>query len=186
MKKDVRGARADVAREQQTVAHERKRCEDLTTSNNRAIKENEELRVMLEQTERERDELKRDFVNLGDRATVIAKQNEYVKREYERYKNEAEEMRFKAKKEMKVAKECEKKLKTAEKRISEKYEVEKVQMERRAMKWRDEVLRKASKAKASLEKREKSVKRKEESQESIEQREKGEIQAKNAKDAAGV
>ena len=74
MKKDVRGARADVAREQQTVAHERKRCEDLTTSNNRAIKENEELRTMLEQTERERDELKRDFVNLGDRATVIAKQ----------------------------------------------------------------------------------------------------------------
>ena len=181
MKKDVRGARADVAREQQTVAHERKRCEDLTTSNNRAIKENEELRTMLEQTERERDELKRDFVNLGDRATVIAKQNEYVKREYERYKNEAEEMRFKAKKEMKVAKECEKKLKTAEKRISEKYEVEKVQMERRAMKWRDEVLRKASKAKASLEKREKSVKRKEESQESIEQREKEKYEAKMQK-----
>ena len=50
-------------------------------------------------------------------------------------------MRFKAKKEMKVAKECEKKLKTAEKRISEKYEVEKVQMERRAMKWRDEVVK---------------------------------------------
>ena len=50
-------------------------------------------------------------------------------------------------------------------------------MERRAMKWRDEVLRKASKAKASLEKREKSVKRKEESQESIEQREKEKYEA---------
>ena len=121
------------------------------------MKENEELRMILEKTERERDELKRDFVDLGDRATVIAKQNEYAKREYERCKKEADEMRAKAKEETKAAKESEKRMKTAEKRISEKFEEEKVQMERRAMKWRDEVLRKASKAKASLEKREKNV-----------------------------
>ena len=172
MKKDVRLAKADCAREQQTVAHERKRCQELASASNRAMKENEELRIVLEKTETERDELKRDFVDLGDRATVIAKQNEYAKREYERYKKEADEMRAKAKEEAKAAKEAEKKLKTAEKRIGEKFEEDKVQIERRAMKWRDEVLRKASKAKASLEKREKNVKRKEESLESIERKEK--------------
>lgn len=178
MKKDVRMARADCARERQTVAHERRRCEELTSSSGQTMKENEELRMVLEKTERERDELKRDFVDLGDRATVIAKQNEYAKREYERCKKEADEMRAKAKEETKAAKESEKRMKTAEKRISEKFEEEKVQMERRAMKWRDEVLRKASKAKASLEKREKNVKRKEESQESIERREKEKYEAK--------
>ncbi|CAL6356346.1 unnamed protein product [Bathycoccus prasinos] len=178
MKKDVRMARADCARERQTVAHERRRCEELTSTSGQTMKENEELRMVLEKTERERDELKRDFVDLGDRATVIAKQNEYAKREYERCKKEADEMRAKAKEETKAAKESEKRMKTAEKRISEKFEEEKVQMERRAMKWRDEVLRKASKAKASLEKREKNVKRKEESQESIERREKEKYEAK--------
>ena len=178
MKKDVRLAKADCAREQQTVAHERKRCQELASTSNRAIKENEELRILLEKTETERDELKRDFVDLGNRATVIAKQNEYAKREYERYKKEADEMRAKAKEEAKAAKEAEKKLKTAEKRIGEKFEEDKVQIERRAMKWRDEVLRKASKAKASLEKREKNVKRKEESLESIERKEKEKYEAK--------
>ena len=124
MKKDVRLAKADCAREQQTVAHERKRCQELASASNRAMKENEELRIVLEKTETERDELKRDFVDLGDRATVIAKQNEYAKREYERYKKEADEMRAKAKEEAKAAKEAEKKLKTAEKRIGEKFEDE--------------------------------------------------------------
>jgi len=93
MKKDVRLAKADCAREQQTVAHERKRCQELASASNRAMKENEELRIVLEKTETERDELKRDFVDLGNRATVIAKQNDYAKREYERYKKEADEMR---------------------------------------------------------------------------------------------
>ena len=177
-KKDVRLAKADCAREQQTVAHERKRCQELASASNRAMKENEELRIVLEKTETERDELKRDFVDLGNRATVIAKQNDYAKREYERYKKEADEMRAKAKEEAKAAQEAEKKLKTAEKRIGEKFEEEKVQIERRAMKWRDEVLRKASKAKASLEKREKNVRRKEESLESIERKEKEKYEAK--------
>ena len=67
MKKDVRMARADCARERQTVAHERRRCEELTSSSGQTMKENEELRMVLEKTERERDELKRDFVDLGDR-----------------------------------------------------------------------------------------------------------------------
>ena len=56
---------------------ERRRCEELTSSSGQTTKENEELRMVLEKTERERDELKRDLCGFRGPGDGHGKQNEY-------------------------------------------------------------------------------------------------------------
>ena len=180
-KKDFKDMKREEAKLKQTVQHERRRTEEYMTTNERMQKEQDELRALLEISERERDQLKIDFVDLGERATVTSKQNEYVKKEYEKFKSEMERAKEKEKEESLYAKKCLDELKTAEKRIRDEFVEERKMLEKRAEKWRDEVLEKVKSAKKVLEKREKNVKRKENEQSEIERKERQKYEAKLAK-----